>query len=338
MCYSESDPVKLVSGIKIDRRTVGPKSAQEVHAACCTLQDGSIVGSHSNPPRVKAAAAAAKKPAAKPPRQPAQSDSASITLPKKNSAVSSLSSSSSVAGKRRVGDSSPIALDSPSPPKKQKAEAAAKGSCPSLTTPKDVVAAVRTCGNDGEMLDPAGWSTDTASTKQAASTARGKENNNYILPQRTIAQTLPASRLNDSCLFSSPDNSTPGMKPSPREKRATECAKPKAGGNIKAATACIDLLDSDTDDDSEERYKNDLSKAIQASLSDTPSTTSTVSTPAIPRGKANAGRKVSDESNTKRRPSQEADDYLLLSSPEETSLRERLARKMGKEVIEILDD
>ena len=173
MCYSESDPVKLVSGIEIERRTIGPKSAQEVHDACCTLGDGSVVSSHSKPPAGKAKAAATKKAAGKPPRQTIQSSSASTALPKKKNVASS-TSSSSIAGKRGSGGvSSPIVLDSPSPPpKKQKARAAAaaaNGRVIDLSTPSVAAAAAK---------DPAGWSTDTASTKQATSTARGKENNN----------------------------------------------------------------------------------------------------------------------------------------------------------------
>jgi len=41
-------PKKVVQEIEIDsgRRTIGPKSASEIYAACCTLQDGSTVACH----------------------------------------------------------------------------------------------------------------------------------------------------------------------------------------------------------------------------------------------------------------------------------------------------
>ena len=47
--YHNGDPKKDVQNIELDngRRTIGPNSASEIYAACCTLEDGSTVLSHN---------------------------------------------------------------------------------------------------------------------------------------------------------------------------------------------------------------------------------------------------------------------------------------------------
>jgi ERCC4-type nuclease len=47
LCYHEGRPECVVSSITTGRQTIGPKSASEVFAACCTLGDGSLAASHN---------------------------------------------------------------------------------------------------------------------------------------------------------------------------------------------------------------------------------------------------------------------------------------------------
>jgi ERCC4-type nuclease len=324
MYYSESDPTQLVSGIEIDRRTIGPKSAQEVYAACCTLEDGCVVGSHSAPPT-----AASEKLSAKHPLEVAKSDG-TITITSKSKDTSSgsccKSASTEDAGNDGGRDSSPIVLDTPPPLNKRRIKSMDEESVVDLLTPQRVATA-KISRNDGKLSDVPGWSTDTASTKEA-SMAREKENKDNTIQ---YGRRLPVSKCEDSFLFSSPDCHT-SSRPSPGVGRADKSAKPNAGHISANNSSYINLLDSDTDEEIEEKSRNDMQNAIRASLSDTPSTTSAISSPAIQYSNGNAARKISDGSTSN-------DDSFLMSSPEEpSSLRERLALKMGKDVIDLLDD
>jgi ERCC4-type nuclease len=329
LCFWEGNQQKLMSEIPLEQnRTIGPVSGAEIVYACCTLGDGSLVSSSTEP------------------EQPVKKKA-------KHTNTSSKSKPSSASSTEMTTTS------------------ISTGACPASTVAMAIFPIDKGSFSDDSCLEvaPIGsfisrkrlaveGSTPLAARKTAAS---------------KIPSFM--TTVDDSLLMSSPEDflSKPPSKPSKlssareaaaaaAEKRAATANRAAAASSesilkMKSSPLVIDIADSDNDTPkrsavlemataAKTRHESDLQRAIRLSMLDTPSTASSaknldassgLTTPGMLNGHGKK-RNVIVQKLSKDTGSDEVevDDSLLFSSPEqETSLRERLANRLDREVIEI---
>ncbi|KAG7369674.1 ERCC4 domain containing protein [Nitzschia inconspicua] len=346
LCYHDGDPQSLLSGISMGRQTVGPKSAAEVFAACCMLGDGSVVASHG--------------PAKQTAKKATHKEDTAIT----NVKIFPSTNTTTMQGNRINAATSKTQLCTHNSASDDSFSVAPVGVFPSVKVPAPDVhqdsstpEMKRKFNCNDPMSDMFGRSASaTAPVAAAVASKRAKTTSS----SKGRKNSSPAGlMLDESFLFSSPDDSvsTAAIRPAKKlvQPHTNGTAKPLSGG-AKSGPPVIEILDSDIDDSSLvvtnettdpqnfiDHHSQDVQHAILASILDTPSTMSSFGTPCKPNAAERAARKVSNDSSNEER-SLSSGDYVssnsIISSkrstPKDTSsLRERLAKRMDKEVIEI---
>jgi ERCC4-type nuclease len=283
LCYHQGNPECVLSSITMGRKTVGPKSASEVFAACCTLADGSVVASHypTNAPVKKMA------------------KSTIVNTQCQCPPTTKASAHATVTQSDRIVELKQIEMPA--------ASVASLGSITSRKRPHNVAVdkIISTPAMDGKaninhpLLDMSGWSTNTAST----STTIGRKNTDG---------TFEAAWLDDSFLFSSPEDIR--VKSDSRStirstKDLLQYETTKSHRNAPTDPKVIDILESDSTESpvvAEVEVchqgaincfeQQDIPKVLPKRMLDT--LTSTFCTHGIPPHAEQASRKISSDSSS----------------------------------------
>jgi ERCC4-type nuclease len=346
MCYHEGNPESLISGITVGRQTIGPSSASEVFTACCTLGDGSMVASH----------VPAKLPAKKNMKRGTAQPKA-VPSVQKAPPTARLTATNGGAVKKGVGliacKTQPNGYDSTSDDSFSVAPlgtfTSTKRQSINVETSFTTPANKRKAPNNDPLSDLSELSLSMGSLGGAAP-KRAKVDH---VAEGKYQSTYGGTKLDDSFFFTSPDESLLESEPRHLKQRARirQNGNSTAYGNVKPDPPVIDILDSDSDGspvtDTRQQsgrakainhYEQNLQRSKGRSILDTPSTTSTFSTPGMPSTSRQVARKVSnDSSGGKSDPPLNRDlgstDLVNMQELQSLSLRERLAKM--KEVIEI---